>query len=175
MNFRGAVSMIIRKLYKFEAGHIVRNCSSTRCKYSFHGHSYKIEVFLSSDKLDNGQMVFDFGLLKSTVGKFLDQFDHSWHYWKKESQETKNFIHNFNHRWVEFPFSPSAENYSIYFLKAINQILGGMEFKNGEGSVKCTSVRVHETDTGYAESSLEDLKWHDYYDLSEVKISAIED
>lgn len=167
--------MKIRKLFKFEAGHIVRNCSSTRCKFSQHGHSYKVEVFLSSDKLDNGQMVFDFGLLKPTVGKFLDQFDHSWHYWNKESPETIEFIHKFNHRWVELPFSPSAENYSIYFLKAITDILSKVKMENGEGAVKCIGVRVHETDTGYAESSIEDLEMHNYYQLSDVKICARED
>ncbi|HCN16273.1 MAG TPA: 6-carboxytetrahydropterin synthase QueD, partial [Moraxellaceae bacterium] len=34
--------MRIRKLFKFENAHIVRNCSSDRCKYSIHGHSYQI-------------------------------------------------------------------------------------------------------------------------------------
>ena len=44
--------MIIRKLFKFEGAHIVRDCSSDRCKFSIHGHSYVVEVFLTSDKLD---------------------------------------------------------------------------------------------------------------------------
>ena len=163
--------MKIRKLFKFEASHIVRNCSSERCKYSIHGHSYRVEVFLTSDKLDNGQMIYDFGLMKPSVGKFLDKFDHCWHYWNAESDEFKQFVQNTNQRWIELPFSPSAENYAIYFLKAINHILSHSEMKNGEGNVKCVGVKVHETDTGYAESELSDLKWHDYYSLDDIKFS----
>ena len=35
--------MIIRKLFKFENAHIVRGCSTQRCRASLHGHSYKVE------------------------------------------------------------------------------------------------------------------------------------
>lgn len=164
--------MKIRKLFKFEAAHIVRNCSSNRCKKSIHGHSYKVEVFLTSRSLDKGQMVYDFGLLKPTVGKFLDLFDHSWHYWNQESQEFKNFVQKTNERWIELPFSPSAENYSIFFLKAINYILERTKKCNEEDKVKCIGVRVHETDTGYAEAELSDVEeLHNYYNLEDVRYS----
>ncbi|MFR6543952.1 MAG: 6-pyruvoyl trahydropterin synthase family protein, partial [Butyricimonas virosa] len=52
--------MLIRKLFKFEGAHIVRNCSSHRCRENIHGHSYIVEVFITSDKLDRGYMVIDF-------------------------------------------------------------------------------------------------------------------
>jgi 6-pyruvoyltetrahydropterin/6-carboxytetrahydropterin synthase len=47
--------MIIRKQFKFEGAHIVRNCTTRRCKKSIHGHSYVVEVFFTSNKL------YDFG------------------------------------------------------------------------------------------------------------------
>lgn len=59
--------MRIRKLFKFENAPIVRNCSSERCKHSIHGHSYQIELILEAKRLDHGQMVYDFGLLKSSM------------------------------------------------------------------------------------------------------------
>ncbi len=68
--------MIIRKLFTFEGAHIVRNCSSRRCRENLHGHSYTVEVFLSSDRLDNGCMVLDFGLL-GEVRELSDSFDHA--------------------------------------------------------------------------------------------------
>lgn len=52
--------MLIRKLFKFENAHVVRNCTSDRCKRSIHGHSYKVELLLKASKLDHGQMVYDF-------------------------------------------------------------------------------------------------------------------
>ena len=59
--------MIIRKLFKFEGAHIVRDCSSDRCKKSIHGHSYLAEVKFKASHLDNAGMVLDFGLMKSTI------------------------------------------------------------------------------------------------------------
>ncbi|MDH5465499.1 MAG: 6-carboxytetrahydropterin synthase, partial [Thiovulaceae bacterium] len=59
--------MIIRKLFKFENAHVVRGCSSSRCRSSIHGHSYKVELLLESNFLDHGQMVYDFGLTKQSI------------------------------------------------------------------------------------------------------------
>lgn len=151
--------MIIRKLFKFEGAHIVRDCSSERCKKSIHGHSYVVEVFLTSDKLDNGQMIVDFGLLKGTIKDFVDSFDHAYSAWRKESEEFLNFIAEQSDRFIFMPVSPSAEMYSLMFFFVIDKIINQTVFNNGEGSVKLHSVRVHETDTGYAESFREDLKW----------------
>mgnify|MGYP003486752192 FL=1 len=55
------------------------------------------------------------------------------------------------------PVSPSAESYSLMFLKFIDHILKNTTFSNGEGNVQVTSVRVHETKTGYAEAFREDM------------------
>ena len=160
--------MIIRKLFKFEAGHIVRNCNSIRCSHSEHGHSYKVEVFFESNILTDYGMVIDFGDLKE-IRDFLDRFDHSYHFWQGESEEFKNFHRKYDARNIELPFSPTAENYAIYFLKAIKEILRNSKFDNK--AAKCISVRVHETDTGYAEANEIDLYLHDYYDLDDVKFS----
>ena len=69
--------MRIRKLFKFENAHIVRNCSSDRCKRSIHGHSYEVELILEAHRLDHGQMVYDFGLLKHHIKDIIDSFDHA--------------------------------------------------------------------------------------------------
>ena len=69
--------MIIRKIYDFENAHIVRFCSSKRCKESIHGHSYRCEVLLKSDYLDAAGMVYDFGLMKQHNRMIIDSFDHT--------------------------------------------------------------------------------------------------
>ena len=79
--------MRIRKLFKFENAHIVRNCSSERCKHSIHGHSYQIELILEAKRLDHGQMVYDFGLLKSSIKDIIDSFDHAICFWNKDDPE----------------------------------------------------------------------------------------
>lgn len=150
--------MIIRKKFKFEGAHIVRNCSTNRCKKSIHGHSYIVEVFFTSNKLDNGYMILDFGLTKKHIENIIDSFDHAYSMWSEEKEEFKNFFKTNSERWIEMPVSPSAESYSLMFLKFIDHILKHTTFSNGEGDILVTSVRVHETKTGYAEAFREDME-----------------
>lgn len=154
--------MIIRKQFSFEGAHKVLNCSSDRCKFSLHGHSYIVEVFFTADHVDNGQMVYDFGLTKGTIKDIIDSFDHAYSMWDKEKTDFKKFIKKESARWIEMPVSPSAEMYSLMFFFIIDKILQNTQFNNGEGNVQLSSVRVHETATGYAESFREDLKMWDY-------------
>lgn len=150
--------MVIRKLFKFEGAHIVRNCSSDRCKKSIHGHSYVVEVFLEADKLDNGMMVLDFGLFKGTIKDFIDSFDHAYSMWDKEKSEFQNFINTNSDRVVIMPISPSAEGYSLLMAFVIDKILKNTVFTNGEDpNIRLKSVRVAETVTGYAEADLFDV------------------
>ena len=100
--------MRIRKLFKFENAHIVRNCSSDRCKYSIHGHSYQIELILEAHRLDYGQMVYDFGLLKSSIKDMIDSFDHAICFWDKDDLEYIEACKKFSARWISLPVSPSA-------------------------------------------------------------------
>ena len=148
--------MIIRKKFRFEGAHIVRNCTSQRCRENIHGHSYEVEVFIKSDQLDNGFMVIDFVLLNH-VAEFIHSFDHSYTLWDKEADDVKDAIYHINTRVAEIPVSPSAEGYALLFFFVINLIISKTKFVNGEGNVKLHAVRVHETQSGYAEASAEDL------------------
>lgn len=157
--------MKIRKLFTVESAHIVRNCTSHRCSHSIHGHSAKIEVFLTSNKLDNAGMVYDFGLMKNSIKQFIDSTDHCYLLWEKDDEEFKNFIKKNNDRWIELPFNPSAENLSIFYMVMINYILKNTQTGNGEGIVRCCGVRYHETASGYAECDINDegylpTDWH---------------
>ena len=148
--------MIIRKLYKFEASHIVRNCSSDRCKYSIHGHSFKVEVLLSADKLDDGQMVYDFALMKGTVKDMLDGFDHASLFWDKEAAEYQKAIKSNSKRWVQLPLSPTAEQLSRIIFVAVQALLDQTERVNGDDAARVHSVILHETETGYAQCFRQD-------------------
>ncbi len=142
--------MKIRKLFKFENAHIVRNCTSSRCSQSIHGHSYRVELFLISDSLDRGEMVYDFGLTKLYIKELIDSFDHAITLWKGDDPGYLADMKKWSKRWVEIPVNPSAEQFSRLFFLMIDRVLRLSIMKNGEGSVKVDSVIVHETDTGYA-------------------------
>lgn len=157
--------MRIRKLYEFESAHIVRGAVSRRCAYSYHGHSGKIEVFFKSSSLDDAGMIYDFGAMKDSVGKFIDMFDHAVHLWKGDHVTSLEFFKKENERWVILPCNPTAENYALLFRDCINEILRATNFMNGEGKVYCCGVRYHETRTGWAESEESDPITYKFKDI----------
>jgi len=148
--------MIIRKLFKFENAHIVRGCSSTKCRSSVHGHSYKIELLFESNFLDNGQMVYDFGLMKQNMKALVESFDHGISLWSEDEKEYLNDMKKHSIRWIELPVSPSAEQFSRVIFLMIDKLLQLTSTVNGEKEVKLNSVIVHETDTGYAQCFKDD-------------------
>ncbi|MCR6629930.1 MAG: 6-carboxytetrahydropterin synthase [Magnetospirillum sp.] len=143
--------MIIRKLFKFENAHVVRNCSTRRCAVSLHGHSYRVELLLTAARLDNAGMILDFGLLKGAIKVLIDSWDHAACFWDRDDPEYIAFIKRHSERWVSMPVNPSAEQFSRVFFVMVDAVLAATEFGNGEGGVSLDSVIVHETQTGYAQ------------------------
>ena len=148
--------MLIRKLFKFENAHIVRDCTTQRCSENIHGHSYKIEVLLESNYLDDGQMVYDFGLTKRYIKELIDSFDHAITLWSKDDSDYISAMKKYSKRWVELPVSPSAEQFSRVIYLMVEKVLACTVMKNGEREVKLHSIIVHETETGYAQGFKED-------------------
>ena len=148
--------MIIRKLFKFENAHIVRGCSTQKCSLNIHGHSYKIEVLLESNYLDNGQMVYDFGLTKRYIKELIESFDHSITLWSEDDKSYIEDMKRHSARWVELPVSPSAEQFSRVIFLMVERVLNCTNMVNGERNVKLHSIIVHETQTGYAQGFKED-------------------
>jgi len=148
--------MLIRKLFKFENAHIVRECSTQRCSENIHGHSYKVEVLLESNYLDDGQMVYDFGLTKLYIKELIDAFDHGITLWNKDDKAYIEAMKAYSKRWVLLPVSPSAEQFSRVIFLMVERVLACTQMQNGEREVKVHSIIVHETETGYAQGFKED-------------------
>jgi 6-pyruvoyltetrahydropterin/6-carboxytetrahydropterin synthase len=148
--------MIIRKLFKFENAHVVRGCSTQRCRASIHGHSYKVEVLFESKYLDHGQMVYDFGLMKQGMKELIDSFDHGVAIWDGDDQSYIEAMKEHSSRWVVLPVSPSCEQFSRVLFLMLDRLLSLTQTMNGERGVKLNSIIVHETETGYAQAFEED-------------------
>lgn len=166
--------MVIRKKFRVEMGHIVRNCSSRRCSHSQHGHSAIIEVLLEGSTLDNAGMLYDFGLMKSTVKEFIDMFDHCYVYWKQDNPKFIRDLKKWNERWIGLPFNPTAEMLSLLFMNAINRIIANTAKLNGEATdLHCCGVIYHETESGYAWCMEDDnLKMWNPTNLDQIVVSS---
>ena len=162
--------MIIRKIYDFENAHIVRFCSSKRCRTSIHGHSYKCEVFLESNFLDNAGMVYDFGYMKLGIKELIDSFDHATTIFSGDDKEYIKDMKKHSLRWIEIPLNPSAEQFSRIFFVMIDKLLSLINMRNGEREVKLYSIIVHETATGYAQCFRQDAY---NVNMGEIKLQDI--
>jgi 6-pyruvoyltetrahydropterin/6-carboxytetrahydropterin synthase len=122
----------IRKVLKFEAAHVL-DSSYSKCCQQIHGHSYLVELYFRSEKLNEDGMVVDFGKVKEQAQPFIDQFDHALIMSDKHLPPSGVNI-------VEVPYNPTAENMAHHFFEWLKPKLPSL-FK----------VRFHETQTGYAE------------------------
>ena len=165
--------MQIRKEFRVESAHIVRNCTSERCSHSIHGHSAVIEVIFEGRQLDNAQMLVDFGLMKGSIKQFIDSMDHCYLLCSHDSDEFKEFIKRSCDRYIVLPFNPSAEMLSMFIMTGVQHILNMTEFSNGEGEpVQVVSVRYHETTTGYAQCDVTDCQnYEQVIDFGHVEFS----
>lgn len=171
--------MIIRKQFDVEMAHVVRNCSSSRCRLSQHGHSATIELFFESRGLsDNDHMLMDFGLMKKSIKQFVDGMDHCYVFSDQDTEEFKDFHRKYDERYIGVPFNPSAEMLTVFIHVVVQRILDCTELNNGEKEIKLRGVRYHETKSGYAECDSLDAKnlWRgDYFSRLEFSEGVMRD
>lgn len=156
--------MEIRKTFKFEMAHCVRKAYTERCSKSIHGHSYIVEIVLGSDFIegagfDKAGMLIDFGKVKKLFKEFIDLFDHASMHWRRvETKEYLDFYWNNYDRVIITDFNSTAEIQAMMFRNTLNQLIlfGIIDDKIPQNLVHVKKVRVHETSTGYAESSQKD-------------------
>ncbi len=110
---------------KFSSAHFLRNYDG-KCE-NLHGHNYVIEVMVSSDKLNNEEMVMDFTILKSFLKEILNKMDH---FLINDLDYFKN--HN-----------PTSENIACFIYYEIKKKIGNQ--------INLKKVRIWETDEQYAE------------------------
>ena len=145
--------MEIRKVFRAEIAHRLSRAYTTRC-LGVHGHSYKFEIFVKSDTLDENEMVMDFKLLKERANKFLDCFDHTLLIEEDDSFLVQN-ASALNPRYMIVPYNTTAENISSHIYSQLKKL-----------GLPINKVIVHETEDGCAICEEENM-----IDLSKVYFS----
>lgn len=110
----------------FSAAHSLREIGGA-CE-NLHGHNFKVEVYITSEKLQEDGTVMDFRELKSILKVVLDTLDHT----------NLNDIHPFDE------INPSSENIAEYIHRNITEVI---EKKGGAGMIR---VNVWESETSMA-------------------------
>ena len=137
----------IRKKFRFESAHFLDGAYSKECM-NIHGHSYVMEVFLATPVLDSNKMVLDFKQLKEAVQGLIDDWDHGLLVSDELYNELMQSFGSFH--IVKFGANPTAEMMAQKAYKYIQGKLPTGFFLDGGQLEK---IRIHETETGYAEYS----------------------
>ena len=144
----------IRKQFKFEMAHQLHNAFSTACSKQIHGHSYICEVFFSSDKLDETEMVIDFGKVKALINDYINSWDHCLVMPNTMPEEYLTCLAKFNENLKIVSYNPTAERMSRDMYEYITVILtneGLLKSITNPNGMYLEKVRLHETTTGWAE------------------------
>ncbi len=129
----------ITKLFHFEAGHRLSNYDGP-CK-NIHGHSYKLHITITGEKLNNGILI-DFKVLKKIVETVvINDMDHSLLLKRNELNLTAT--ENLGSKILWLDEDPTAEYLVTYIGSKIKDELP-------EG-IKLLRLRLYETDSCYAE------------------------
>ncbi len=101
----------LKVITNFSAAHQLRNFEGA-CE-NLHGHNWKIEIYVTSETLNEAGIVIDFRALKERVNTIMEDLDH------KFLNDLKAFR---NH-------NPSSENIARYIAEQLSLSLNDPEIK----------------------------------------------
>ena len=66
----------LKVVTRFAAAHQLTMVGS-KCE-NMHGHNWRIEVYVTGDKLDSGGVLVDFGEIKAHLAEVMEKLDHKY-------------------------------------------------------------------------------------------------
>ncbi|MEL6328364.1 MAG: 6-carboxytetrahydropterin synthase [Planctomycetota bacterium] len=146
------------KSFEVESGHMLSKHPG-RCRYP-HGHSRRVDVVISSEVLDENDMVCDFKAVKLAVGAFVDRFDHALVVNSEDPELVRLREGPAGGRLVEVVGEdPTTEVLARLIFEHVERSLGsGERYTDLDGvsfgfpaGLRLESVRVTETSSSWAE------------------------
>ena len=66
----------LKVITRFAAAHQL-TMVGTKCE-NLHGHNWKVEVYVTGEKLDKAGVLVDFGVIKKNVAQIMSSLDHTY-------------------------------------------------------------------------------------------------
>ena len=146
------------KSFEVESGHMLSKHPG-RCRYP-HGHSRRVDVVISSERLDGADMVCDFKAVKLAVGAFVDRLDHALMVNSQDPEVVRLRGGTSGGRLVEVEGEdPTTEVMArLIFEHVAGCVASGERYADGSGGeygfpegLRVERVRVTETSSSWAE------------------------
>lgn len=135
------------KVFEIESGHQLSKHPG-RCRYP-HGHSRRIEVVISSERLDDNDMVCDFASVKQALSSYLDEYDHAM--MVNSEDPSLDAIRASSERVIVVEGAdPTTEVLARRIYEFLSEQIGGSSYALPDG-LTVERVRVGETSSTWAE------------------------
>jgi len=135
----------IAKEFRWEMAHRLADHQGG-CQ-NIHGHSYRLVIELVGEP-DASGMVVEFAVIRRAVEPILDEFDHSF-ICDEGDRTMRDFLVSQGMKHSVVPFPTTAENLARHIRDRIADSL------LARPNVRRLTVRLHETQSAFAESSIE--------------------
>jgi len=132
----------ITKRFEFEASHKLKLTYESPCS-NIHGHSYKVEITVCSNKLNEDGMVMDFSELNQLKDWVMENWDHATII--QESMITDGMLKEFG-KLFPFPLPNVTAEYMALYL---HDIAKDMFDKSGDEII----ITIYETTNNCASYS----------------------
>ena len=114
----------LKVITKFAAAHQLTMVAQ-KCE-NLHGHNWKIEACVTGEKLDEGGVLVDFGIIKKNIRHIMETLDHKF----------------LNELEISKGKQPSSEIIGIYIAEELQKTL--------EDNLKVSKIHVWESDDACA-------------------------
>jgi len=148
----------VSKSFRVESGHMLSK-HPEGCRHP-HGHSRRIEIVVSSEKLDSNDMVVDFKAIKLAVRDFVEMYDHALCVNSKDPLLPALQKLHADGILIYDDHDPTTEVMAREVYEFTAGVLRegfkgktskGIEYRIRSGKVHLDRVRVTETDSSWAE------------------------
>lgn len=146
----------ICKTFEFESGHILSKHPG-KCRFP-HGHSRRVEVVMTAERLDANDMVCDFQVIKRLLKDFLEAWDHALCL-NTDDANFEFYERAYGNRIIAFQHTdPTSEVMVKAIFDALHRNLSAGRKELSTGSiaapgVQIKRVRLTETNSSWAEYS----------------------
>lgn len=128
----------VTRTIEFDAAHRLIQHEG-KCK-QLHGHRYTLEATFTADALDSLGRVVDFGVIKETLGAWIDaNWDHNTILFDKDKPLGDSISAHTKQSIFYLPANPTAENMAAYIFDVVCPEL----FKGR--NIRCTGITLRET------------------------------
>jgi len=141
------MSYSVQKSFNFPYGHRLSKHKGL-CK-NIHGHNAKLDIKITSDELNENDMVIDFSDLKKIIGNQVNAFDHGF-FVNSSDEKTRKAISEIQETNKIFHLK-DCDPTSEVLTKWIYEMIDFMFKEMGYNKLRIEYVRLWESDGSMAE------------------------